>query len=234
MKKDYRSKLGFRNQAALKEYLTAKDIVVINWDLIHQYNGRLINIFNKINSTLHVPYEGNIGELVINAYNTIRDNDILAKMRNHGRAIESVYFVWMQGYIAANVFQPMIESILEVKLEQNGKDDLTNPKEFLRRADPDLVDHDKKVYVEFQAGFKGGKTDIKKSKVNPKDPNYTYYIVCLDCFNGDYCIINARELLNLPDDQWYPNPLWENALCYTVPEKALQTWTKSHQITDFL
>lgn len=222
MTKQFRKLLGFKSASTTKVFLTAKDIVKINWELVESYNDRLLDIFNRLQNTL--PYQQrNLRIIVQNAYTTIRQHDILSRLNNHGRTPESVYFSWMQGYLSAIVFQPLIENELQCQLEQNGADDLSKPETFARKSDPDLVDHKKKVFVEIQSGFRGSAMDIKKSKVKaPTD--YEYYIASFDCFNGQYCVLNTRDLLNLSESEWYVNPRWEGALCYTVPENRLKTW----------
>ena len=222
MSKSYRQSLGFSNATDTKNFLTAKDIVCINHDLLHQYNTRLIDIFQRIQSTL--PYSPQpIESIVQSAYTTLTTNDILPTLSNHGRTPESVYYSWLQGHLTVTIFKPLIESELSCNLSQNGADDLTNPTTFSRKSDPDLVDHQKKIYVEVQGGFKGSKIDIKRSKVKTSD-TYQYYIAAFDCFNGQYTILNTRELLNLPESEWYENVLWEGALCYTVPEDRMKEW----------
>jgi len=225
--RDYRKALGFTSANAAKDYLSAKDIKLVNWQLVELYNARLIDIFSRIQSTLPPPIAGYVSRIVNDAYFTIRNNDLLMQLSNHGRGLESVYYSWMQGYIAAVIFKPLIERELNCVLSQNGADDLNNPQLFAKRSDPDLVDHDKKIFVEMQAGFKGGKTDIKRSKINPKLPDYEYYIVCLDCFNGQYCILSVRDLLTLPESVWYNNPQWEGALCYTIPDNQMKSWREN-------
>jgi hypothetical protein len=130
----------------------------------------------------------------------------------------------MQGYLIATVFQSFIEKRLDCKLTQNGADDLSDPSSFKRKSDPDLVDHEKKIFVEIQGGFKGGKIDIKRSKINAKKEDYQYYIICIDCYNGQYCVMNTRELLKIPENQWYKNELWEGALCYTIPKERMERY----------
>ena len=229
MTRYYRSTLGFSNANDTKDFLTAKDIVSINYELLEEYNTRLIDIFSRIQTTLPTEPQ-DIELMVLTAYRTILNHDILESLSNHGRAPESVYFVWMQGYLSAMLFKPMIEKELGCVLIQNGADDLSNPKTFSRKSDPDLVDHDKKIYVEVQSGFKGSKVDIKKSKVKTSD-EYTYYIAAFDCFNGNYTLIDTKELLNLPDDAWYNNASWEGALCYTVPQEQMKEWAKPNLFT---
>lgn len=222
MTKQFRRLLGFNSATTTKEFLTAKDIVRINWDLVIIYNDRLLDIFQRLQNTL--PYKPqNLKPLVERAYSVIRQHNILTRLNNHGRTPESVYYSWMQGYLSSAVFQPLIESELQCELVQNGADDLTKPETFARKSDPDLVDHNRKIFVEIQAGFRGSAMDIKKSKVK-KPTDYEYYIASFDCFNGQYCILNTRDLLNLSESDWYSNPRWEGALCYTVPENRLKTW----------
>ena len=72
--------------------------------------------------------------------------------------------------------------------------------------------------------------DIKKSKVQTSD-EYTYYIAAFDCFNGEWTLINTRDLLLLPESAWYSNPQWEGALCYTVPKEQMTEWDKPNLFT---
>jgi hypothetical protein len=219
MSKQYRYALGFSNASATKEFLTGKDIVCPNWNLLDLYNDRLIESFSRIQSTL--PYtQKDIKTIVLSAYKTIVNENILYSLSNHGRSLESVYFVWMQGYLSATIFQPLIEQKLNTELYQNGADDLTNPDTFSRKSDPDLVNKDQTIFVEVQSGFKGSKVDIKKTKVKTSE-SAEYYIAAFDCFNGTYTIINTKDI---PEDQWYENMLWEGALCYTIPNERMREW----------
>lgn len=222
MSKQYRKSLGFTSASKFRDFFSAKDVFSINWDLVEIYNERLIEMFEKIQSTL--PFKKkNIRSIVTKAYKTIRKNDILRGMVNNGRAPEKVYFSWMRGYISTQVFQPLLEQELNCNLIQNGTDDLSNPKIFSRSSEPDFIDENSDLYVEVQSGFKGSKIDIKKTKLKT-DPVKSYYIACFDCFNGKYMILNTKDLLTIPEDQWYANPLWEGSLCYTVPETQLKSW----------
>ena len=224
--KYYRSTLGFSNANATKEFLTAKDIIQINWKLVEFYNDRLTDIFSRIQTTLPFPSK-DIRTIISNAYSTIRDYDILPRLANNGRSPESVYFVWMQGYISTLLFQPMIESDLNITLHSNGADDLSNPDTFSRKSDPDLTNADRTIFVEVQSGFKGSKVDIKKSKVKVSN-SAEYYIAAFDCFNGHYTIINTKDI---PENEWYENMLWEGALCYTIPNELMREWNKPNLFT---
>ena len=226
MTKYYRSTLGFSNANDTKEFLTGKDIVSINYELLDEYNSRLIDIFERIQTTLPVEPQ-DIELLVLTAYRTILNHDILESLSNHGRAPESVYFVWMQGYLSSMIFKPMLEKELGMTLYQNGADDLSNPSTFSRKSDPDLVNEDRTVFVEVQSGFKGSKVDIKKTKVKTSN-TADYYIAAFDCFNGLYTIMNTKDI---PEDEWYENMLWEGALCYTIPSDKMKEWTKPNLFT---
>lgn len=46
--RDYRRRLGFTNQAALKKHFKATDIVCINWDKLEQFNQRLKDMFGRL------------------------------------------------------------------------------------------------------------------------------------------------------------------------------------------
>ena len=105
--RDYRKALGFSSANSAKDYLSAKDIKLINWQLIEIYNTRLIDIFTRIQSTLASPVAGYVSKIVNDAFLTIKNNDLLMQLSNHGRGPESVYYSWMQGYIASVIFKPM-------------------------------------------------------------------------------------------------------------------------------
>ena len=230
--KDYRKALGFASASAIKDYMSAKDLKLINWDLIQLYNSRLIESFIKIQLTMPTDHLS-IEKIVTDAYFTIRNNNLLAQFNNHGRSIESVYYNWMQGYITATIFKSFIEERLNCKLTQNGADDLNKPQIFAKKSDPDFIDANEKIFVEVQAGFKGGKIDIKRSKIKTTLSDYDYYIVCIDCFNGKYCILSVKELLTLPESVWYKNPQWENALCYTIDESKMKPWVRRYTLEYF-
>lgn len=222
--REYRKALGFTAASKAKIFFTAKDICNINWTLIESYNERLVDIFDRIQSTLPFSKQ-NFSIIIQSAYDTIRQYDILPSLTNHGRAPESVYYSWMQGYLSAILFKSLIESELNCKLIQNGADDLSNPSTFSRKSDPDLVDTTKKLFVEVQAGFRGSDIDIKRSKIKTSN-DAEYYIACFDCFHGQYVIINTKELLSIPENLWYENPRWEGTVCYTIPKEQLKSWRK--------
>jgi hypothetical protein len=127
MSKEFRKAMGFTRKGEFQKYLSAKDIKEPNWALIQKQNSRLDNIFNKINQKLEVPYQGNISQDIIDTFMQIKNNNILPRMRNNGRAMEDVYYNWMLGYLSEKIFTPfIIDKLILGKLERNGGDDLTS------------------------------------------------------------------------------------------------------------
>ena len=217
---EYIRVLGFRSQDSVRRWLTGRDIYSPNWTLMEQRNTRLKEIFTAVNRTLPVQYSGNISEDIDYAYNSIRQNDLLLKMKNNGRAMEDVYYTWMQGYISEKVFIPFIQVCLNLdSLRRNGKDDLTDYESFQRKGDADLVDEGKKTFVEVQCGTHVGKTHIKKHKMLKAldHSQYTSWVFSIRLMYGTWCAVNLNDL-SRSGAQFYKNELWENCLCWDIPE----------------
>lgn len=51
--REFRVRLGYTNADRLKKYYKGKDIVDINWNKIEQYNSRIKDIFQKLNTVVH-------------------------------------------------------------------------------------------------------------------------------------------------------------------------------------
>lgn len=226
MSKEYRQLMGFTNKTKFQKYLGAKDIVQPNWELIYQKNDRLIEIFTQLNGLLAVSEQLDIEDIVSSVTKTIKDNDILPRLNNHGRAIENVYYSWLQGYLAELVFLPLIKESLNLTvIERNGGDDLTDIETFKRTGDADLIAPNEKVLIDVQAGFTGGTFDIKKHKVIHATENaeYTSFVFFADLMNGSYANIELNPLVN---EEFLPNPRWEGQLCYTVDPEIFSTFLK--------
>lgn len=220
MTNPYLKSLGFKNQQLLRKWLTAKDIVSPNWKLIEERNQRLKDIFCTINKTLPIQYTGDIEEDVQSTYESIRTNGLLLKMNNNGRSIEDVYYTWMQGYISEKVFVPFIcHHLMLNELKRNGKDNITHVSAFKRQGDADLINEEKKILVEVQCGTHIGKCHIKKHKVDMalKQTNYTTYVFSVRLMYGTWCLINLNKLSD-SGVQFYKNELWENCLCWDIPD----------------
>jgi hypothetical protein len=212
--------MGFKNQQLLRKWLTAKDIISPNWKLVEERNERLKTIFSTINKTLPVQYTGDIAQDVQSTYESIRSNGLLLKMNNNGRSIEDVYYTWMQGYICEKVFVPFIcEQLMIDGLKRNGKDDISDITLFKRQGDADLINEDKKIMVEVQCGTHMGKCHIKKHKVDTalKQTTYTTYVFSVRLMYGTWCLINLNRLSE-SGVVFYKNELWENCLCWDIPD----------------
>lgn len=225
MTKEFRRQMGFTNKGKYKEWLTAKDIVVPNYPLLQKYNSRLSTIFNTINQQLSIPFDGDIDDVMVRAYIAMRDNHIIERLNNNGRACEEVYYKWMQGYLAEIVFTPfMMNKLSLVNVERIGGDDLTNIQTFKRTGDADLIDRSKNIRIDVQCGTGEGVSTIKHHKVKHALANDgTTYAFLIGLFTGQYAIINLN---NLKDSEFVANVSWESQLCWTVPENSFQSWCK--------
>jgi len=229
----YAKSLGFKNQKTIKMWLTAKDIIYPNWELIEKRNERLVQIFQSINNTIQHRYLGNIKKDVEFAYQQIKDNGILPRMKNNGRAIEDVYYSWMQGYICEKVFVPSICYRLGLGgLKRNGKDDLSKIETFKRSSDADLVDDSGKIFVDVQCGTHEGPSHIKKSKVNQAAKMWESksYVFSVRLNYGTYCMIELGELYANTNQgivykvPFQKNELFEGSSCWEIPEHRYESF----------
>jgi hypothetical protein len=223
MTKEFRRRVGFTNKGKMKEWLTAKDIVVPNYPLLQKYNSRLSTIFNNINQQLSIPFGGNIDEIIQRSYLIMKDNHIIERLNNNGRACEEVYYKWMQGYLAERVFMPFIVNQLNLSdVERNGSDDLTNPETFKRTGDADLIDKVANIRIDVQCGTGEGDATIKKHKFDhaAKNDGMTY-IFLAGLLTGTYALVNLSDTKDIVFES---NPSWEGALCWTVPETEFKPY----------
>ena len=224
MSKDYRMKMGWTNKSKFVQYLKASDIVRPNWEVIRLRNERLCNIFQLVNGSQKYPSNVNVSEVINTTTEIVKSNGILTKLNNHGRAIEDVYYTWLQGYLAEIIFQPLMVKELSLDdLQRNGGDDLSDPASFKRTGAADLVSHENKVLIDVQAGFSSsGGYDIKKHKVNEAvASDYDSYLFFANIVDGTYHIQNLKLL---EEAEFTPNPRWEGQLCYNVPTDDFKTF----------
>jgi len=226
MSKEYRKAMGFTRKDVFQKYLSAKDIKEPNWILIQKQNSRLDNIFTKINQQLSIPYQGNISQDIIDTFMQIKNNNILPRMRNNGRAMEDVYYSWMLGFMAEKVFTPfIIDKLILGKLERNGGDDLTSIDTFKRTGEADLIDKTADVRIDVQCGTGEGVATIKKHKVDQAvKVGGTTYAALFGLMTGTYAFIKLNDLNESKDIHFYANPSWENQLCWDVPEDKFKNW----------
>lgn len=226
--KEYRKQMGFTNKSKFAVHLGAKDIVEPNWSLIEKKNTRLIEIFEKLQSLLIVKDSLSIFKTVRETTEIVKENDILPRLNNHGRAVESVYYNWLQGYLTELLFTPLISKTLHCpSIVRHGGDDITNIEFFRRTGDADLVDHTTKTMIDVQAGFTNGTIDIKKHKVLQAHENKDYesFVFFADLMNGTYANIPLKPLIS---EEFVPNPSWEGQLCYTVSNEHFQSFVKEY------
>jgi hypothetical protein len=223
MTKEFRKAMGYTNKGKMKEWLGAKDIVIPNYPLLQQYNSRLSTIFNAINNQLSVPFTGNIDSIIINDFMVMKDHNILERLNNHGRSLESVYYSWRMGSLAEVIFTPFIADKLNLKnIEKNGSDDLTNPETFKRTGDADLIDKVANIRIDVQCGTGEGDATIKKHKFDhaAKNDGITY-IFLAGLLTGTYALVNLSDTKDIVFES---NPSWEGALCWTVPETEFKPY----------
>lgn len=223
--KQYRKDFGFTNKGNFVKYLKAKDIVMPNWSLIESRDERVIEVFSRLQGRLIVQSGLDIRSIVEHTRNKIKEHGILYSLNNHGRAVEDVYYTWMQGYIAELIFTPLIESLLSVRdIKRNGGDDLTDPASFKRKADADLRSDSGKYLIDVQAGFTDTKGyDIKYHKVKEaaNKEGWESFVFFADCVNGQYHLQNLNDLT---EETFLPNPSWEGQLCYSVSNKNFKSF----------
>jgi hypothetical protein len=223
MTKEFRKAMGYTNKGKMKEWLGAKDIVIPNYPLLQQYNSRLSTIFNAINNQLSTPFNGNIDSIIINDFMVMKDHNILERLNNHGRSLESVYYSWRMGSLAEVIFTPFIADKLNLKnIEKNGSDDLTNPETFKRTGDADLIDKVANIRIDVQCGTGEGDATIKKHKFDhaAKNDGITY-IFLAGLLTGTYALVNLSDTKDIVFES---NPSWEGALCWTVPETEFKPY----------
>ena len=223
MTKEFRKAMGYTNKGKMKEWLGAKDIVIPNYPLLQKYNSRLSTIFNAINNQLSIPFTGNIDSIIINDFTIMKDHNILERLNNHGRSLESVYYSWRMGSLAEVIFTPFIADKLNLKnIEKNGSDDLTNPETFKRTGDADLIDKVANIRIDVQCGTGEGDATIKKHKFDHaiKNDGVTY-IFLAGLLTGTYALVNLSDTKDIVFES---NPSWEGALCWTVPETEFKPY----------
>lgn len=242
-KKAYRTSLGFSTQEDTKDYFKAKDVYSVNWPLIENYNGRLVNIFERVNAVITNDYKLTAVEMaafsakISEVYQILKETEIIQKkFHNQGWSLENVYYNWMRGYAVNVYFMKLIAALFQVAendIEQLGKDNIEqliatrNPEVFNREAVADLQIGSKQIHIEVQAGFTG-ENDINKSKAEYAKKRYseeqwTTFVVHFDLYNGELAVINITSLFdNLPEDEWKENPRFETVFTTKIPESCFK------------
>lgn len=208
--RQYRQKLGFANQADVKNFFGAKDITpTVDLNYIRLLNKRLYDIVDKVNGIV-------VGEIKIDnlanfkkehidrTFEIMKKSDILPILNNQGRRPEQVYFSWMRGYVVSNYFLKALGLIFGVdtsNIDLIGDDDLKSVETFKRTPKADLeirLNGKEKVRIEMQSGFTGI-NDIKQHKVLEAkrvshDNKIHTLAIHFDLYNGQVAFIKLDEI----------------------------------------
>jgi hypothetical protein len=208
--KEYRKKLGFSNQAAVKKFFGAKDVIpTVDFGYIKLLNKRLYEIVDRINSVvadevkLDDP-ESFKKEEIDHSFEVMRRNKILPILNNLGRRPEQVYFSWMRGSVISSFFLKALGIIFEVdtsKIDLIGDDDLRNIETFKKTPKADLeikLNGKEKIRIEMQSGFTGI-NDIKQHKVLEakrifRELGIHTLAIHFDLYNGQVAFIKLDEI----------------------------------------
>ena len=208
--KEYREKLGFKNQNKAKIFFAAKDIIPkVDYNYINLLNERLIEIILKLNSIIVKKIKiKNIDlfcdQKIKKVYKNLKHYKIISKLNNQGRRPEEVYFSWMRGFVISSYFLNALSQIFDVKIKNInliGDDDLKNIETFKRTPKADLeinLKNGEKIRVEVQSGFQGI-NDIKQHKILEakkikREENISSIIIHFDLFNGQVSFLKADEI----------------------------------------
>ena len=227
----YRQKLGFTNQADVKNFFGAKDIVpAVDLNYVKLLNGRLYEIVDKIESI--VTDEIKVHDLsafkrerIDRPFKIIKRNGILPTLNNLGRRPEQVYFSWMRGYVVSNFFLKALGAIFEVdteKIDLIGDDDLKTAETFKKTPKADLeirLNGKKKIRVEMQSGFTGT-NDIKQHKVLEakrvfREEGVPSLAIHIDLYNGQVAFVKLDEIED-GDVNWITRQQMERQTLFNI------------------
>jgi hypothetical protein len=208
--RQYRQRLGFTNQADVKNFFGAKDITpTVDLNYIALLNERLYNMLTKLNGVVVddikiTDLNAFKKEYIDKTFQTIKKNNILPILNNQGRRPEQVYYAWMRGYVLSNYFLKALSMVFEVDISNIhliGDDDLQNIETFRRTPKADLeikLSRNEKVRIEMQSGFTGV-NDIKQHKVLEAKRVYRDFgchtlAIHFDLYNGQVAFIRLDEI----------------------------------------
>ena len=231
--RQYRQKLGFGNQADVKNFFGAKDVIpAVDFNYIKLLNSRLYEIVDRINTV--VAKDIKIDDLntfkkerVDRAFEIMRASNILSVLNNQGRRPEQVYFSWMRGYVISNFFLKALGIIFEVdttKINLIGDDDLRNIETFKRTPKADLeinLTRNRKIRIEMQSGFTGI-NDIKQHKVLEAkrvfcDVGTHSVAIHIDLYNGQVAFVKLDEIED-DDVNWITRQQMEGQTVFNIDQ----------------
>ena len=231
--RQYRQKLGFSNQADVKNFFGAKDITpTVDFNYIDLLNERLHDIVDRLNKV--VVDEIKIDNLssfkkqnIDRVFEILKRGNILPKLNNQRRRPEQVYFSWIQGYIISNYFSKAISIIFGVDvsaISSIGEDDLRNIKTFKRTAKADLeitLNKKEKVIIEMQSGFTGT-NDIKQHKVIEAKKVFNEtgkhtLAIHFDLYNGQVAFVKLDEVED-DDEHWITRIYTDEGVLFNIDQ----------------
>ena len=229
----YRQKLGFTNQADIKNFFGAKDITpIIDLNYVKLLNGRLYEIVDKIESAVSDEVKAhNLSsfkkEHIDRPFQMITRSGILPILNNLGRRPEQVYFSWMRGYVVSNFFLKALGLIFEVdteKINLIGDDDLKTIETFKKTPKADLeirLNGKKKVRIEMQSGFTGI-NDIKQHKVLEakrvfREEGMPSLAIHIDIYNGQVAFVKLDEIED-SDVNWITRQQMEGQTVFNIDQ----------------
>lgn len=208
--RQYRKKMGFANQIAVKNFFGAKDITPnVDFNYVKLLNKRLCDIIERINGI--VSDEIKIDNLsafkkkyVNRPFKIMKRNGILSILNNLGRRPEQVYFSWMRGYVISNYFLKSLGLTFGIdisKIRLIGDDDLRTIETFKKTPKADLeikLDKKEKIRIEMQSGFTGI-NDVKQHKVLEakrvfRDEEIHTFAIHFDLYNGQVAFVKLDEI----------------------------------------
>lgn len=227
----YRQKLGFGNQADVRIFFGAKDIVpAVDFNYIKLLNHRLYEIVNRINAV--VAKDIKLDDLdafkkehIDRTFDIMRVSDILPVLNNQGRRPEQVYFSWMRGYVISSFFLKALGLVFEVdtaKIDLIGDDDLRNAETFKRTPKADLeinLTTNGKIRIEMQSGFTGI-NDIKQHKVLEakrvfREEGIPSLAIHIDLYNGQVAFVKLDEIED-GDVNWITRQQMEGQTVFNI------------------
>ncbi|MBU6431039.1 MAG: restriction endonuclease [Patescibacteria group bacterium] len=231
--RQYRQKLGFNNQADVKNFFGAKDIVpVVDLNYLKLLNKRLYEIVTRINSVVSnevklVDPDYFKEEHIDRPFEIMRKNDMLPTLNNLGRRPEQVYFSWMRGYVISNFFLKALGAIFEIdtaKIDFVGDDDLKNAEIFKKTPKADLeirLNGKKKFRIEMQSGFTGT-NDVKQHKVLEAkrvflEEGLHSLAIHIDLYNGQVAFVKLDEIED-GDVNWITRQQMEGQTVFNIDQ----------------
>lgn len=242
--REFRVRFGYTNADRLRKYHKGKDIVDINWNKIEQYNSRIKDIFQKLNTVVHesIRYDDitDFNHKIDGAYQILKDNDIIPRLNNNGRPPEDVYYNWMRGYAVCEFFSKALSIVFNIsrdKIKIVGNDKLSCIDTFSKSPTADLeIELDNKIIrLEVQSGFTGA-NDIKHHKVNEAErvflsANIYSYVVHFDLFNGKVAIIDISAISD-ENVNWVHRQEFENQIVFSIPSESFK-WAITDMPTNY-